>query len=91
MINMLDKKIKAVYTGPGGYDSDKEQAERVLVEGREYTVEALYIGKYKSTVQLLEVGDLHDFENLRIWMFDFYDAEGNSIDIVGEYKELFGY
>ena len=88
MINMLDKKIKAVYTGPGGYDSDKEQAERVLVEGREYTVEALYIGGFRSTVQLLEVGDLHDY---RIWMFDFYDAEGNSIDIVGEYKELFGY
>ena len=88
MINILDKKIKAIYTGPGGYDSDKEQAERVLVEGREYTVEALYIGGFRSTVQLLEVGDLHDFED---WMFDFYDAEGNSIDIVGEYKELFGY
>lgn len=88
MINVLDKKIKAIHTGPGGYDSDKEQAEKVLVKDREYTVEAIEVGGWRTDIQLLEVGDLHDFNSV---MFDFYDAEGNSIDIVDEYKELFGY
>lgn len=88
MIDILDKGIKAVYTGPGGYDSDKEEAERVLAEGREYTVETLDIGGFRSTVQFLEVGELHSFNTV---MFNFYDKEGNSIDIVDEYSYIFGY
>lgn len=85
MINILDKKIKAIHR-PRGYDSDKEKAKKVLVEGREYTVKSIEVGGWRTDVQLLEVGK--EFNSV---MFDFYDSEGNSIDIVDEYEKLFGY
>lgn len=48
---------KIIYTGIGGYDSQKEDANKILEVGSEYTVEEIYVGRSSSTVTLQEVSE----------------------------------
>lgn len=46
---------KIIYTGQGGYDSDRENANSYLEIGKEYTVKSVDVGGFMSHVELEEV------------------------------------
>lgn len=46
-----------LYTGKGGYDSQKEYANRFLQSGTEYEVDRLEVGRSSSSVFLKEFPD----------------------------------
>lgn len=56
MMNIYAKKgAKVRYTGKGGYDSDKRQANHFLTVGEVYTVENTSVHSWSTSVLLQEV------------------------------------
>lgn len=49
-----EKGTKVVYTGQGGYDSDKEHAKKYLTEGSLYTIHSTDVGSWHTWIQLEE-------------------------------------
>ena len=45
------------YLNKNGYESDRERANKVLEEGKQYTVYKIDVGSSRSTVQLVEFPD----------------------------------
>jgi hypothetical protein len=45
---------KVVFTGEGGYESDRENANQFLFVGNEYTVDSVTVGGFMSYVRLQE-------------------------------------
>lgn len=55
-MNIYAKKgSKVRYTGTGGYDGDKKQANQYLTVGEIYTVEDTNVGGWSTSVLLQEV------------------------------------
>lgn len=51
------------FTGEGGYDSDKERANKYLTVGEVYTVDIIDIGNWMSDVYLQDFPDV-DFNTV---------------------------
>lgn len=49
---------KVLFTGKGGYESNKEHANRYLTVGVEYTLSNIKIDNWSSTVELEEFPDI---------------------------------
>ena len=78
-------KISAKFLGTGGYDREREMANKILEVGKLYDLEDLCIGGSYTKIWLEGFED--SFNSV---MFDFY-RDGEEIDIVDEYGGLFGY
>jgi hypothetical protein len=53
------KSDKVIFIGKGGYDSDRERAEKYkLVVGNTYTIDTCHIDSFSSNITLVEVPDL---------------------------------
>ncbi|MEK0313719.1 hypothetical protein [Cohnella sp. 56] len=50
---LIGSKIR--FTGKGGYDSENERANRMLVVGESYTLESIDVGGWRSEVHLKEI------------------------------------
>lgn len=51
------KGTKVIYTGKGGYDSDREFANKYLTIGEEYIVEKTDVHNWSTDVYLQELPD----------------------------------
>lgn len=49
------KETKVIYTGKGGYESDKVTGDEFLVVGQEYTIEKTIVHSYSTDIHLKEI------------------------------------